>query len=170
MNSLSSKLKPLLSSSSSKLLPSSSSSLKSHPSSSSRTRSSLNLTVYAATFKEGWLNSLSCPLPEGPTLANADSSWVIGIDPDLSGALALLKTDSSGCSAQVFDSPLLPVRVGNRVRKRLDARSIVQLVRSLEAPIGLVEWRIWVWIMDRYTSCLRVLCSSSVIFVVEERV
>ncbi|XWS73637.1 hypothetical protein CRYUN_Cryun02cG0145500 [Craigia yunnanensis] len=154
MNSLFSKPKSLLSSSSSKLIPFSSFSLSltqnHHPSSStSRTRrrvsarNCLNLSADAVTLKEGWLESLSCPLPdsgEGPTRTNADSSWVIGIDPDLSGTLALLKTDSSGCSALVFDLPLLPVRVGNRVRKRLDARSIVQLVRSLEAPIGTAAY------------------------------
>lgn len=37
------------------------------------------------------------------------SNWVIGVDPDVSGALALLKIDESGCSAQVipffFDVP-----------------------------------------------------------------
>ncbi|KAE8700242.1 F-box protein [Hibiscus syriacus] len=95
-----------------------------------------NLKLSAAPLEAGWLDSLSCPPAEDPSRTNADSTWVIGIDPDLSGALALLKTDSSGCSAQVFDSPYLPVQVGNRVRKRLDARSIVRLVKSLEAPIG----------------------------------
>lgn len=151
MNSLSSKLKPLVSSSSSKLLPfpsfSCSLTPNHQPSSSTRrrvsTRNCLKLSADAATLKEGWLDSLSCPLPdseEDPTRTNADSSWVIGIDPDLSGALALLKTDSSGCSARVFDSPFLPVRVSNRVRKRLDARSIVELVRSLEAPIGTAAY------------------------------
>ncbi|XP_039004840.1 Holliday junction resolvase MOC1, chloroplastic-like [Hibiscus syriacus] len=101
---------------------------------SSTTRNNLKLS--AAPLEAGWLDSLSCPPAEDPSRTNADSTWVIGIDPDLSGALALLKTDSSGCSAQVFDSPYLPVQVGNRVRKRLDARSIVRLVKSLEAPIG----------------------------------
>ncbi|KAB2080595.1 hypothetical protein ES319_A05G076700v1 [Gossypium barbadense] len=167
MTSLSSKLyKPLLYSSSSKLVPFSSSSLSS---SSTRVSSSNSLKLCAAPLEAGWLDSLSCPSPhaaaDDPTRPNADSTWVIGIDPDLSGALALLKSDSSGSSAQVFDSPHLPVQVGNRVRKRLDARSIVRLLQSLEAPIGLVERRIWVWIMDRDTSCLRVFCSSSVIFV-----
>lgn len=37
------------------------------------------------------------------------SNWVVGVDPDVSGALALLKIDESGCSAQVipffFDDP-----------------------------------------------------------------
>ena len=38
---------------------------------------------------------------------------------------------------QVFDSPHLPVLVGKRVRKRLDVKSIVQLLRSFDAPIGM---------------------------------
>ncbi|KAH1067107.1 hypothetical protein J1N35_032094 [Gossypium stocksii] len=142
MTSLSSKLyKPLLFSSSSKLIPFSSSSLSS---SSTRVSSSNSLKLCAAPLEAGWLDSLSCPSPhtaaDDPTRTNSDSPWVIGIDPDLSGALALLKCDSSGSSAQVFDSPHLPVQVGNRVRKRLDARSIVRLLQSLEAPIGTAAY------------------------------
>ncbi|MBA0719694.1 hypothetical protein Golax_007348 [Gossypium laxum] len=142
MASLSSKLyKPLLFSSSSKLVPFSSSSLSS---SSTRVSSSNSLKLCAAPLEAGWLDSLSCPSPhaaaDDPTRTNADSTWVIGIDPDLSGALALLKSDSSGSFAQVFDSPHLPVQVGNRVRKRLDARSIVRLLQSLEAPIGTAAY------------------------------
>lgn len=38
---------------------------------------------------------------------------------------------------QVFDTPQLQVLVGKRVRKRLDAKSIVQLLCSLDAPIGI---------------------------------
>ena len=38
---------------------------------------------------------------------------------------------------QVFDSPHLPVLVSKRVRRRLDAKSIVQLLRSVDAPIGI---------------------------------
>ncbi|MBA0836025.1 hypothetical protein Goarm_008269 [Gossypium armourianum] len=112
MASLSSKLyKPLLFSSSSKLVPFSSSSLSS---SSTRVSSSNSLKLCAAPLEAGWLDSLSCPSPhaaaDDPTRTNADSTWV-------------------------FDSPHLPVQVGNRVRKRLDARSIVRLLQSLEAPI-----------------------------------
>lgn len=110
MNSLSSKFKPLLSS---KLLPFSSSSSFSLTPNQHYTRrwvsarNSLKLSSDTAVLKETWLDSLSCPLPdtgagEDPTPTNADSGWVIGIDPDLSGALALLKTDSSGYSAQVY--------------------------------------------------------------------
>ena len=34
--------------------------------------------------------------------SNSDSRWVIGVDPDVSGALALLKNDDLGCNAQVM--------------------------------------------------------------------
>lgn len=66
-----------------------------------------------ALFKENWLASLSSPSVE-PKFLNededfrsvddaSDSNLVIGIDPDLSGALAVLRTDASGCSAEVCD-------------------------------------------------------------------
>ncbi|CAL5428187.1 unnamed protein product [Camellia sinensis] len=103
-----------------------------------------------AQLKENWLHSLSCPFPEnlfplnGEVVnicqSNSDSNWVIGIDPDVSGALALLKTDHLGCSAQVFDSPHLKVLVGKRIRRRLDAKSIVQLLKSFDAPVGTTAY------------------------------
>lgn len=98
-----------------------------------------------AELKENWLSSLTCPFPgevhglranqELPR-CNVGSKLVIGVDPDVSGALAVLKIDNLGCTAQVFDSPSLPVLVGKRVRRRLDAKSIVQLIRSFDAPLG----------------------------------
>uniref|UniRef100_A0A2N9FYH2 Uncharacterized protein n=1 Tax=Fagus sylvatica TaxID=28930 RepID=A0A2N9FYH2_FAGSY len=101
-----------------------------------------------AQLKENWLDSLTYPCPLNAngtsTPTNADSSdWVIGVDPDLNGALALLNFDthhSSTSSAQVFDSPHLPVLVGKRVRRRLDAKSLVQLLHSLDAPIGTTAY------------------------------
>ncbi|KAM3397959.1 Holliday junction resolvase MOC1, chloroplastic isoform X1 [Capsicum galapagoense] len=81
-------------------------------------------------LKMDWLESLSCPFPYTKDLYNG---WVIGVDPDTSGALALLKPDQP---PQVFDSPHLKVRVGKGVRKRLDAKAIVQLLQSFEAPLG----------------------------------
>ncbi|KAJ6964756.1 hypothetical protein NC652_002862 [Populus alba x Populus x berolinensis] len=99
----------------------------------------------AAQLKQNWLDSLTFPLPDETettnlggddlTRNNAGTIWVIGIDPDVSGALALLKIDESGCSAQVFDSPHLKVMVGKGIPKRLDVKSIVQLIRSFDAPI-----------------------------------
>ncbi|KAF8039633.1 hypothetical protein BT93_B1992 [Corymbia citriodora subsp. variegata] len=94
-----------------------------------------------AQLKQRWLDSLTCPVAAssgqvGCEGGGSGSDWVIGIDPDISGALALLKSDESGLSAQVFDSPAVPVLVGKRTRRRLDPKSIVQLLRSLDAPIG----------------------------------
>ncbi|KAG5238538.1 Holliday junction resolvase MOC [Salix suchowensis] len=104
----------------------------------------------AAQLKQDWLDSLTFPLPDETettnlggndlTRNNVGSDWVMGIDPDISGALALLKIDESGCSAQVFDSPHLKVMVGKGIRKRLDVKSIVQLIRSLDAPIGTTAY------------------------------
>ncbi|KAM5584770.1 Holliday junction resolvase MOC1, chloroplastic [Rosa sericea] len=99
--------------------------------------------VSDAQLKDNWLASLSCPFPQisdgeqdsTPT-NNSDSSWVFGIDPDVSGALALLKGNHSASSAQVYDSPHLKVLVGKSVRRRLDAKSIVQLLSSFDAPLG----------------------------------
>ncbi|CAN1145170.1 Holliday junction resolvase MOC1, chloroplastic [Linum perenne] len=106
-----------------------------------------------ARLKENWLDSLTCPLPvlvEEEVLSSTDtgadsstasgSNWIVGIDPDLSGAIALLKTEESICSAQVFDAPSLKVMVGKRIRKRLDAKSIVQLLRSFDSPVGTIAY------------------------------
>ncbi|KAF5447667.1 hypothetical protein F2P56_033199 [Juglans regia] len=98
-----------------------------------------------AQLKENWLDSLTCPFPDIPNPFNGSwthpaSDWVLGIDPDIHGALALLKSVESGSSAQVFDSPHLQVLVGKRVRRRLDAKSIVQLLRSLDAPSGTTAY------------------------------
>uniref|UniRef100_A0A1J3I5N2 Holliday junction resolvase MOC1, chloroplastic n=1 Tax=Noccaea caerulescens TaxID=107243 RepID=A0A1J3I5N2_NOCCA len=93
--------------------------------------------IDAALMKEKWLDSLTLPSPEEDE-ATPETSFIIGIDPDLSGALALLKIDHilGSSEAQVFDTPHLPVLVGKRVRKRLDAKSILELIRSLEIPSG----------------------------------
>lgn len=67
-----------------------------------------------ALLKENWLSSLSSPCLEPKLLkededvrsvdAVFDSNLVIGIDPDLSGALAVLRNDASGCSAEVCNT------------------------------------------------------------------
>ncbi|RDX62969.1 Holliday junction resolvase MOC1, chloroplastic, partial [Mucuna pruriens] len=104
-----------------------------------------------AQFKENWLASLSYPFPEkthllngehDPTHQNDGSKWVLGIDPDVSGAVALLKTNGSVSSAQVFDSPHVKILVGKNktTRRRLDAKSVVQLVHSFDAPIGTTAY------------------------------
>lgn len=44
-----------------------------------------------------------------------------------------------GLLLQVFDSPHLKVLVGKRLRRRLDAKAIVQLLQSLDAPVGIID-------------------------------
>lgn len=114
------------------------------PSSSNTLKANLEI------LKENWLFSLSQPSHfeidclgdnERAESINGGSNWVIGVDPDVSGALALLKFDHSGStSAEVFDSPVVQVSVGKTRRRRLDARSIVQLVQSIDAPIGTTAY------------------------------
>nr|XP_043637843.1 Holliday junction resolvase MOC1, chloroplastic [Erigeron canadensis] len=112
--------------------------------------------VSADELKQQWLNSLTCvPKTEslmlqheddencgngGVVFNNAGSPWVIGVDPDVSGALAVLKTDDFGFSAQVYDSPNVKVLVGNRIRRRMDTKAMVQLLRSLDIPIGTTAY------------------------------
>lgn len=112
-------------------------------------RPEVSAKVSVSQLKENWLDSLSSPFLEKVNELgmgveeNASSTfpkWVIGIDPDVSGALAVLIDDGSCLSAQVFDTPHLQVSVGKRVRKRLDARSIVQLLHSLGVPEGTVAY------------------------------
>lgn len=60
----------------------------------------------AAQMKQNWLDSLTSPPLHVHDLTanhtNADSLWALGIDPDLSGALAVMKSDHNCCSAQVI--------------------------------------------------------------------
>ncbi|KAJ0978970.1 hypothetical protein J5N97_014444 [Dioscorea zingiberensis] len=89
-------------------------------------------------LKEKWLDSLSLnPLGGGEgVICASETQWVLGVDPDVSGAVALLKPEVSGSSAQVFDTPNVKLLVGKTVRNRLDARSIVQLLQTFGAPYG----------------------------------
>lgn len=64
-----------------------------------------------AQLKENWLASLSYTSPSGNThflneeqdltRKNDGSKLILGVDPDVSGAVALLKIHDSVCSAQV---------------------------------------------------------------------
>ncbi|GLJ48353.1 hypothetical protein SUGI_1020820 [Cryptomeria japonica] len=64
----------------------------------------------------------------------AANAWVLGIDPDNGGALAVLRTGDS--AAQVYDAPTVQVCIGKRFRRRLDTRSIVSLLCGLGVPKG----------------------------------
>lgn len=47
---------------------------------------------------------------------------------------------------QVFDSPHVKILVGKnkRTRRRLDAKSVVELVRGFDAPIGILYFSIFI--------------------------
>ena len=38
----------------------------------------------------------------------------------------------------MFDSPHVKVPIGKQTRRRLDAKSIVQLLQSFDAPVGIL--------------------------------
>lgn len=79
---------------------------------------SVRVGLSDAQLKENWIASLSCPFPlaeatatatatcfgngESDRVNNAGSDWVLGVDPDTSGALAILKSDDFASSAQVI--------------------------------------------------------------------
>lgn len=71
--------------------------------------------VDAALLKEKWLESLTLPSPEEHVVTR-ESSYVIGVDPDLSGALALLKINHVLASSEAQVS--LPARIWFSLIKR----------------------------------------------------
>lgn len=108
MNSLlSSKLKPRFLCTSSLLSPEISTTTSSVRKESS---GGAKLKIAHTQLKDNWLASLSCPFPLGHGYSangssgglNTTSDCVIGVDPDVSGAVALLRTDESISSAQVI--------------------------------------------------------------------
>ncbi|PWA58826.1 hypothetical protein CTI12_AA354540 [Artemisia annua] len=116
-----------------------------------RTRSITSKRVCGTDdIKQQWLNSLTCTPPILPNIISnddgtevVDSKWVIGVDPDVSGALAVLKTneeDGFGTSAEVYDSPNVKMLVGKRIRRRMDTKAMVELLRSLNIPNGTTAY------------------------------
>ncbi|KAF8724175.1 hypothetical protein HU200_021192 [Digitaria exilis] len=89
--------------------------------------------------RDPWLASLSL-LPADDSSgadAAAPNGWAIGVDPDTRGAIAVLSPDGS---SQVFDNPFVNIVVSEVIRKRLDTKSIIQLLRSLDAPPGTTAY------------------------------
>ncbi|CAL4964256.1 unnamed protein product [Urochloa decumbens] len=88
--------------------------------------------------RDPWLASLSLPPADGSSGADAvPNGWAIGVDPDTGGAIAVLSPDGS---SQVFDNPFVHIVVSEVIRKRLDTKSIIQLLRSLDAPPGTTAY------------------------------
>uniref|UniRef100_A0A0A9AYB5 Uncharacterized protein n=1 Tax=Arundo donax TaxID=35708 RepID=A0A0A9AYB5_ARUDO len=89
--------------------------------------------------RDPWLASLSL-LPaddNSGTAAASPTGWAIGVDPDTGGAIAVLSPDGS---SQVFDNPFVHIVVSEVIRKRLDTKSIIQLLRGLQAPPGTTAY------------------------------
>ncbi|CAH8267340.1 unnamed protein product [Arabidopsis lyrata] len=90
-------------------------------------------------MKQELLNPLSYSSPnyDEAIQENFKPHWIIGIDPTLSGALAVLKFDDKGsCSAQVYDTPRRQVVVQNIPRSRFKEKSMLELIRTLDVPSG----------------------------------
>ncbi|KAI5006682.1 Holliday junction resolvase MOC1, chloroplastic-like [Hordeum vulgare subsp. vulgare] len=104
----------------------------------SRSRAKAKLLADAGAV-DPWLASLSLlPADSGDAAAApAPTGWAIGIDPDTRGAIAVLTPDGS---SQVFDNPFVNIMVSELTRKRLDTRSIIQLLRGLDAPPGTTAY------------------------------
>lgn len=65
---------------------------------------------------------------------------VLGIDPDVSGALAMLEGREGGWSLQIHDVPTVLERVGTRTRRRHCPEGIACAIRNLELPPGCVAY------------------------------
>ncbi|KAL6627688.1 hypothetical protein ACP70R_031414 [Stipagrostis hirtigluma subsp. patula] len=88
--------------------------------------------------RDPWLASLSLlPAEDSAAADAAPTGWAIGVDPDTSGAVAVLSPDGS---SQVFDNPFVHIVVSEVIRKRLDTKSIIQLLRGLDAPPGTTAY------------------------------
>lgn len=83
------------------------------------------------------------PMPSGPAgcvpFVGSSGVCVLGIDPDVSGAIAVLRGDDID-TAEVFDVPNIQVIVGTKNRRRHDARSIVALINRINVPHGSVAY------------------------------
>ncbi|CAM0880877.1 unnamed protein product [Alopecurus aequalis] len=100
----------------------------------SRARAKLLADVAAA---DPWLASLSLLPSDDGEAAPTPTGWALGIDPDTGGAIAVLSPDGS---SQVFDNPFVRIMVSEFTRKRLDTKSIIQLLRGLDAPPGTTAY------------------------------
>lgn len=80
------------------------------------------------------------PILSESTLGLVDpSAFVFGVDPDVSGAMAVIRGDGITV-AEVFDVPTIRVMVGSRYRRRHDPGSIVSMLKELNVPAGSVAY------------------------------
>lgn len=74
------------------------------------------------------------------TVPVVSNSVCVGIDPDLSGAIAVLKSRDNCTVAEVIDVPCITVAVNKRMRRRHDYQSIAAIVKQLQAPEGSIAY------------------------------
>ena len=65
---------------------------------------------------------------------------IVGCDPDVGGALAVITGDDAGNveTVRIFDCPTKPVDVNGKARMRVCVDGMVKLVRELDLPAGTV--------------------------------
>ena len=65
---------------------------------------------------------------------------IVGCDPDVGGALAVITSDDVGNvdTVRIFDCPTKPVDVNGKARTRVCVDGMVKLVRELDLPPGTV--------------------------------
>ncbi|GAQ86115.1 hypothetical protein KFL_002710100 [Klebsormidium nitens] len=73
-------------------------------------------------------NTSPAPVVFGP------ASMVLGVDPDIGGALAVLRGSVEETHAQVLDVPILHVKIGATMRRRHDPGAMAAMVRELQPP------------------------------------
>ena len=63
---------------------------------------------------------------------------IVGCDPDVGGALAVITFDDVGNvqTVRIFDCPTKPVDVNGKARTRVCVDGMVKLVRELDLPAG----------------------------------
>ncbi|PAN31407.1 hypothetical protein PAHAL_5G417500 [Panicum hallii] len=94
--------------------------------------------LVGAEPRDPWLASLSLlPADDNAGADAAPNGWAIGVDPDTGGAIAVVSPDGS---SQVFDNPFVHIVVSEVIRKRLDTKSIIELLRRLDAPPGTTAY------------------------------
>lgn len=66
-----------------------------------------------------------------------DYSLIVGIDPGAHGAIAILRPD--GSIDNIFDMPTIEVKVGTSKRARVSVYGLIDLLRSLNVEMVLIE-------------------------------
>ncbi|KAI5062517.1 hypothetical protein GOP47_0023056 [Adiantum capillus-veneris] len=92
------------------------------------------------TANDKLVEGVSGPIMTEGTMSLIDPGvFVFGIDPDVSGAMAVLRGDDV-TMAEVIDVPTVRIMVGSRYRRRHDPSSLANIIKELSAPKGSVAY------------------------------